>query len=462
MTKYIKLLKNTGSILLGQFASKILTYLLLPIYTYILTTEEYGTYDLLTTTISLIIPIITLDIAEACFRFALDENYDKKEIFSIGFYICLFSAIIAVILYPLLTVIPIFSEYYVFFAFLLVNNAFQSFLMQFIKGCQRVKLYSLVGVINTILLLSLNLLFLLVLHWGLIGYFLAYIISSFLVNIIILFSIKFYKYLISPLKINHNNVKKLLKYSVPMMPNSVCWWVSNASDRYMLQYIIGTSELGIYSVSYKIPTILSVVSSIFLSAWSISAVEDFGTETSKKMYSNIYNSFFCAVSLVTSLLVLLAKPIATVLFQKDFFVAWKCSIFLLFAFLFNSLSSFLGSIYISAKKTNMLFFSTLVSAIVNIILNLVMIPKWGIYGAAIATLISYFFVWVVRAVHSKTIICFHTETIKHIITIVLLFIQIVIMFYEVKYKYLISFFLFVVMLFYNISLITKILKKKNK
>ncbi len=460
MKPYKSLFKNTAFIFLGQFASKILTYLLLPLYTYVLTTEEYGTYDFIVTTISLLLPIVTVDIFEACFRFALDENSSQNQIFSIGMYMVLLSIVIVLLLYPVSIFISILNQYYLLFVLLFASNVINTFLMQFIRGCKKVKLYSVCGCVNTIFLLTFNILFLIVFKFGLPGYFFAYILSGLLTNAIIIVSIRAWKYWLPLNKIEMPLFKRLIKYSVPMMPNSICWWISNSSDKYMLQYMSSTVQLGIYSVSYKIPSALSIVSSIFMSAWSISAVEDFGSDESKKMFSNIYNTFFGVISVATSILILLSKYAAGFIYQKDFFIAWKCSVILLLAFLFNCLSAFLGTVYISAKKTNMAFISTSIAAICNIVLNFLLIPIWDVYGAAIATLVSYIVVWCIRLIHTKRIINFKKDNIKHIISILLLFVEAVVILYQIRYCYLLSVCILTIIIFLNLKIVIQLFRKK--
>ena len=88
-----------------------------------------------------------------------------------------------------------------------------------------------------------------------------------------------------------NLAKEMLRYAIPMMPNSLSWWISNSSDKYIVTWFCGTAVTGIYSVAYKMPSMISVVVQIFYNAWSISAVDGFGSEETLKFYNSIYKKY---------------------------------------------------------------------------------------------------------------------------------------------------------------------------
>ena len=427
MGQYKKLIKNTLVMTIGQFSSKVLSFLLVPLYTSLLSTAEYGTYDLLVTTVTLLTPLLTLTISEGVMRFCLDEKYDPKEILTIGIVVVALGSGVLAISYPIIRHIPAISDYYVWLLLFFTSSNIHLVLTQFLKGINKVKLYATCGVISTAITLVLNIMFLVVFKLGIVGYMLAYILGHSLIIFYILIRIKITKWIINPLKISKQTIKNILKYSCPMIPNSICWWISNSSDKYMVNGLVSTAALGIYSVSYKIPNMMAIFTTIFNSAFQISAVENFGDENSKKFYGNIYQLFSSCNVLVATMLILGSKLLAKLLYQNDFFIAWKASSILIMAFMFNSLAGLLGSVYTSAKKTSMLFYSTIIAALVNILLNITLIPKIGIIGAAIATLISYVCIWIIRLVHSRKILKFKVNYVQNIVSYALMSVEIIMM-----------------------------------
>lgn len=460
MNQYRKLFKNTSLLFVGQFSSKLLTYFLLPIYTYVLTTEEYGTYDLIHVTATLLLPVLTADIFEACFRFAMDRETDKKQVFSWCLIFSEVAIVLALCLYPLI-ILAVGKEYYWMFFLVFTMSVLNTFLMQFVKGCEKLGAYSVFGIIHTGLLIVLNIVFLLVCKWGLYGYFMAHLVAYVIMVLICGIYIKCWRYIVSPSKLHFATLKNMISYSLPMIPNSICWWINNSADKYMVAAFLGNSWVGIYSVSYKVSSALSTVGSLFTSAFSISAIENHESDEAKDIYSQTYNAFFGAILCVASVLITLAPAISTIIFQKDFYAAWRSAIVLIIAFIFYSMAGYLGTIYVAAKKTKVLFFSTIASAVTNIVLNFVFMKYYhlGIYGAGIATSVSYFMIWLIRIIMVGEIIHFGKNTVVHILASIITVTQVFVMIYCDNFKYLICTALTLVVIALNFKSIMKMLKK---
>lgn len=423
--QYKRFASNTLFLTIGSFSSKALSFLLVPLYTSILTTEEYGTYDLIVTTVTLLTPFLTLVIAEGVMRFCLDsQKYNPKDILSIGLLVVGIGSIVFLALYPVFKNIPALENYFLWIlAFFIVSNV-HLVLTQYLKGVNRIRIYTICGVISTFLALTLNILFLVVFDWRITGYMLSYVIAHVLVSIFIMVKIKIWKLLVNPFQIKKSVYDDILKYTVPMVPNSMSWWVSNSSDKYVITWLLSTSALGIYSVAYKIPSLLTVFTGIFTSAFQISAVEDFGSEQSKKFFENMYSMFASLNVSIAVILIIFAKPLAYILFKKEFFAAWESTTILLFAYLFNFLAGILGTVYTSAKKTSFIFTSTIVGALVNIVLNIFLIRIFGILGAAVATLISYMCVWLLRIINVRKILDFNLHLKINILSYLLVIAEI--------------------------------------
>ena len=432
MNKYKKLGKNIALITIGSFASKVLSFFLIPFYTSVLTTNEYGTADLMTTTVNLISPFFTLLISEAIMRYALDRKVDKKQVFTIGVFVTIVGFFIMLIFSPILLMSQELKSFYILFILYYFVTTLHMVISQFVKGIEKVTIYSLSGVFQTLIFIMFNLVFLLGFKIGVIGYLLSLILSNFFTIVFLWIGAKLNDYVIALRKIDRGLFKSMCEYSIPMIPNSISWWISNSSDKYILTFFFGVSLTGIYSVSQKIPSLFATISAIFMGAWQISAVEDFGSKQSCDFYTAVYRKYSSLNNLIVAILILMTKFMAYFLFSKDFYEAWMYTPVLLFAFLFNSMSAFLGSIYTSSKKTKMLFISTIVAAVSNIIVNLFMIPKWGGMGAALATLISYFIVWLIRIIDTKNILKIDIEFRKDIMSYFLIVCEIIILCLEVN------------------------------
>lgn len=413
-----KLLSNTLIFGVGNFSSRILVFFLVPLYARALTTEEYGLVDLIAITINLIIPIFGVNIHEAILRFTLDKESNNKEVISIGIQAMIIG------FFPVVLIVPIIMKflgskiYIMYFLVTYLITGLKNIFSYYARGTEKIKLVVSLGIVDTVLLLGLNLLFLLGLRQGIHGYYYSLIISGSIVIVIYIVKLGIRSSDIF-CKGNKNLRKKMLSYSVPMIPNSLSWWVSNTSDKYILTYFWGVGVNGIYAIAYKIPSLLNTVTSIFMQAWQISAVEEYERQENDN-FSHVYRSFFSINIIVCVSLIICCEFIGKIMFSREFYGAIRFVPILLVAYFFNGLASYLGSIYTASKKTNMLFISTCIGAIVNIVLNIILIPKYGGYGAAIATLVSYFIIWIVRLINTKDIISLKYSKKKTVIEIIFL------------------------------------------
>ena len=392
------LAKNVGILTISNFASKILVFLLVPLYTRVLSTVEVGIYDLVVSTVSLVFPIITLNITDALMRFLMDKSNSKEEVATISIrYVS--GSLLTVLLFlivasriKLLYWIHGF-EVHIFFYYFAI--CFNQYMIQFAKGIEAVTCMAVAGFFGTVIMIVANIVLLLVAKAGLSGFFFANILGQMIPALYLLFHINLWSY-ISCERIDKSLQKEMLVYCVPLIITAVGWWVNSASDKYVVSYFCGVAASGILSVSYKIPAIMNAFQSIFVQAWQISAVKDYGDKKTAEFYGRTFSALNVFMSAACSGLILLAKPIGYMLYQKEFFLAWQYVPFLLIASILNSASGFLGPILAAKKTSKPMAMSAIYGASVNIVSNVVLVVLLGIQGVTIATVISSFIIYWVR------------------------------------------------------------------
>lgn len=218
----------------------------------------------------------------------------------------------------------------------------------------------------------------------------------------------------------------MIVYALPLVMNSVAWWINNASDKYVLTFFCGIAANGIFSVAYKIPTILSTIQGVFYNSWSVSAITEFDKDDSDGFMVNIYTLYSCVSIIGCSVIILLNYPLARILYAKGFFEAWYYVPLLLLGATFNGIALFEGCIFTAVKKTKEVFRTTLIGAVVNTITNILFIWLIGSLGAAVATMLGYFTVWVMRTIHMKGIVKMKVNWKTQIIIIIILSVQCVV------------------------------------
>ena len=395
--RYKYFIKNTGILTISNFSSKILIFLLTPVYTSILTTEEYGFYDLISSSVQLVIPFLTLNIIDGVLRFAMDSDISKKEVISIGLLYILISVIAFAVLLKINEITSFWdslSDYHYIIFVYFVSSVLNQLSTQLAKAMERVKDLAIAGILGTISTIVFNILFLLVIPLHLKGFYIAYTLGQLIPAIYIFIRIKIYRYI--TFQINRKLQKNMLSYSIPLMATTLGWWINGVSDRYVITWICGLDVNGLYSIAYKIPSIMVVFQNLFTQAWTISAIKEFGQDSSNEFYLKMFTYLNGIICMLCSTLLAFSKYIASFLYAKDFYTAWQYTPFLLISCVFNAASGFLGPILSAARNAKAMASSAICGTIVNLILNFILIYFIGPQGAAIATAFSSYVIYICR------------------------------------------------------------------
>ena len=422
---YKYLVKNVGLLTISNFATKILCFFLVPLYTNILTTEEYGTYDLINTTVGLAVPILTLNICDSVMRFSIDKNEDKTSVLSVGIKFFLISCL-AVSAFLLVNdyfgIITIFANYSIYFLMMYITQALFGIINNFVRGIGKIAELAVSGVLSSFVTILCNIIFLIPMHLGIKGYFFATIIGGIVPVIYLSVKIKIWKYIVLR-NIEKETVQRMKKYSIPLIANAVGWWINTVSDRYVVIAFCGLAVNGVYSAASKIPSILNIFQTIFSQAWTLSAVKDYDKKDQNGFFSKMYSMYNALMVVVCSALIVVDKVLAKILYAKDFYEAWKYAPFLMIAIVFGALVGYLGGIFSAVKESEIFAQSTVVGAVVNIILNLILVPFIGALGAAIATAVSYIIVWIFRLYHTKRFMDIKINILRNVISYIILIVQ---------------------------------------
>ncbi|OUP08486.1 polysaccharide biosynthesis protein [Collinsella sp. An2] len=417
-----------GLMTLNNFSSKILSFLLVPLYTSVLTTGEYGTYDLYTTTAFLLIPVLSTCISDGVLRYTLDSENNPSDVLAIGIRVSLracFLAFILVIVNSAVKLLPVFNEYPLMFLLYFVTCLMSDVLTQFARGLERIFDVAIAGILSSLATVSLNILLLVVFDFGIRGYFIAGC-SAFAITIIYLtFRLRLWRYI--NVRVSSALSIEIQKYSAPLILNQISWWINNASDRYIVTFFCGAAVNGVYSVAYKIPSLLSVFQTIFNQAWTISAVKELGDEGGD-FVTSIYRLYNCGMVVLCSMLIMFDKPIASILFAKDFYDAWEYAPFLLLSVVFGSLSTLLGGLFTALKDSKLIAKTTALGAALNIVFSLGLVYLFGAIGAAISTTISYAVVWLIRLREAKKAVRIQVSLARDVFSYVALLVQSIVLF----------------------------------
>lgn len=402
MERNKRLLKTTIIYFIGTFGSKLLVFFLMPIYAAHLSTEQFGAVNLVTNLVPLIGPVFTLQVTETIFRFLCTSKSDieKKQYISNTFIIYLFGVLTFLIIYIPISIITKFEYPYLFILYF-VFNYLSMYLQQVLRGMKKNIDYSITGIVSTLIQLIINILLIKYIHER--SILVATIVGAIVIAIYSFIRIKFYKYIDVTL-FNKKIIKDMLKYSLPLVPNQISWWLNGTAGLYILKYFCGVSATGLVSFANKFPTLIMTVNSIFLMAWTENSIYEFESKDKDEYYSKNLQNF-------TKFLILLAAillPIVKIYYELFINETYKISsllVPLMFVSMgFNAVATFMGTIYTASMKTRGAFNTTVIAAVTNIIFTIILIPIIGIYGYVIANIFSYVVFYAVRKVSIGKII----------------------------------------------------------
>ena len=422
MNRYQTLAANTALISIGTFGSKLLAFLMVRFYTGYLTPAEYGTADLVTQTANLLIPVASLDIAEGVFRFVADRHEQRAEAFTIGVCTTLFGAAMLLAALPLLRALTGERQLGSLLAAFIIAACAHALCAQFIRAEGHTALYALQGLFNTALYLALNVLFLAVFRWGVMGYLLSTVVADCMSTLFLVCKEKLWRrFCLSP---SLTLWRRILSYCIPLIPAAIFWWIMGVSDRYMVKWFLGSEANGIYAVAYKIPTILTILASVFMDAWQLSAIAESGDrQVHLRFYSRVWDAFSSVVLFGAGGIIALSPLLIRLLADEPYYEAWQYIPLLTLSMVAAAFSNFMGSVYVVTKKSSASFWTSLIGALVNIGLNLWLIPKIGIQGAAAATFASCLAVFLIRTVSARRFLPFSLSGRKLTLGIAALLVQ---------------------------------------
>lgn len=390
MSKSREFAKNTLILLLGKFTTQFMSLLLLPLYTSKLSTGDYGAVDLIQSYIALLVPVLTLRMDSATFRFLVDcrQSPEKtKKAISNVLFILMWSVIVASIVAVTIASFVTFSNSFWVVLNLLILMV-SGVTLQILRGTGKLSQYALASVITGVSTLVMNVILIALLDHGAVSILISSSFANTICIVFVFFAAKLYKNFSFSL-VSKRILKEYLKFSVPMIPNSLSWWVVNVSDRTIIRIFLGAAANGIYTVSCKFSSILNSVFSIVNVSWQESASLHIDDRDRDVFFTKMINQLLIFFSSI-ALLILVAIPIFyDFLIGEQYWESYDFIPVLLYANSWNVLISLIGGIYVAKKETKAIAITTALSAAINILVDLVLINFIGLHAATISTLVAY-------------------------------------------------------------------------
>ena len=402
MNKKKQLAKNTLIIFMGKVCTQLISFLLLPLYTGCLSTKEYGLVDLIQTYVTLLVPIITLELEMSVFRYLIDsrgKEQDNKKVLSNNFAVLIFGLLIFSIFYVIFTSFVHIPYRWLILIDIIVCTCSGNFL-QVSRGFGRTLDYSISCIITGVATIISNIILLVGFNFGADGMIISMAVANGLCSLYLFFRLKLYSYIDFKLT-DKKLIREMNKYSIPLIPNGVSWWIVNVSDRSIITFVLGNAANGLYAVSNRFPTIISSLLGVFNLSWSESAALHINAEDRDEFFSDVTNTVVKLFSCLGVGMIACMPFVFPILVNAKFNEAFDYIPYLVLGSIFNVLICIYSGVYIAKKLTKQVAITAVLGAIINILINIVFIKYIGLYAAALSTAISYFIMMLYRHLDLK-------------------------------------------------------------
>lgn len=402
------IVKNTIIFSIGNFGSKILSFVMVLVYTHYITTSALGYYDLILTTVSLIQPLVTMAFDEGIYRWMIDDSYrDKRTIVATCLKATFLTTIGAIVALFLLN-IKFHFQYVLLIALYLASVVLYAMFLNAVRGLSNNRLYAESGVLNSVAMLLLEIVGLVVFNMGVEALLIANLASNFIAISYIYVKQRDLHGILRE-SFDKSLAKKIFNYSMPLVPNQISWWIVNSSDRYIILFFLGTSFNGIYSVSNKFPTIITTITGVIYLALQQTIIKEYNSIDRDDFYSKTFKNYYVLLFCLVICAIPATKVIILWFVSKSYIDAWKFIGSLYMSTIFSALSSFLGIGYQISRETKRSVSSTVAAAVVNIGVNVALIQSVGLHAASFSTFVAYLFLFIIRIIHSKKYFCLHVK-----------------------------------------------------
>ena len=412
-SKNSALVKGTLIYAIGNLGTKFLNFLIVPLYTFFIEPEALGDYDLLITTVSLLSPLLTMRISDAAYRWIIKEEPGHEDCVSASYFLLIRNALVAALaIIAINFFIPIWSCYY--FVVILICDRLLECTQKILRGYKNQKLFAISGLFHTVVFVGLNFLRIVVFHEGVEAILQGTVISV-LLTILLIFICE--PRLRKAIHFGHYNQlqKQMLKYSAPLVPESLAWWVMSASDRYVIRLILGPVANGIYAVAYKFPTILQTIFTMFNNAWTDMALAQMQKGKAEEKYTSaLFEKMYMLSFEACFVLIPVTKLFTANLLGEKYQEASIYIGFLYVGAVFQGLSAFCSIGYLQDKKTKGAALTSIYGAVINLAVDIAVMYFIGLFAASISTFLGFFVMWLVRLHDTKESFSIHINIRKFI------------------------------------------------
>lgn len=380
-----------GIYAIGNLGSKVITFLMVPLYThYVKNTADFGYYDICLTVVFLLMPFVTLQLRDGAFRFLIDspDDENKKQVVTTTYKILVTTILLSFLI--TLSVSLLYPVRHIWLVLvLLIAMSVQEVVSQVFRGLGNNKAFITVGILSAFFIGIFSLMFVVWLGMGIKGVFIANILARFTAILAVELRIRTLRRYFNIALNVRSTTREILRYSMPLLPGSLCWWLTGSSDRWFIQEYLGLDVNGVYAVAVRFVSILQTLALIFYQAWQETAILQYKSPDRNKFFSQVLNNYIIVLCFLFVGFCFTLKMfygwIVDINYQGSlpyiFPLAISTSIFAIVAYFDMG--------YQCAKDTKRTLPAIILSAIINVALNFILVKRFGVFGVISTLIVTY-------------------------------------------------------------------------
>ncbi len=386
-----KFMKDIGVYAIGNIGSKLITFLMVPMYTYFVhDTSDFGYYDICLAVCLLLIPFVTLQLRDGAFRFLLDCDSDTQRKRIVTFVSRTMVSTMSLTL-VIAGAMALFTniQYLGYAVGLLIAMSLQEVYSQVFRGLGNNRAFVAVGILSALGIGVFSILFVAGLGWGIKGIFLANIIARILALIVVEARVRLItchtSWKIDSRQVAHD----IIRYTLPLLPGSLCWWLTGSSDRLFISHFLGLDVNGVYAVAIRFTGIIYTLAIIFYQAWQETAILQYNSPDRDSFFSKMFNSYIFLLAGILVGYVFMLKVNYGWLVASEYRESLNFIYPLGLSAVIFAIAAFFDMGYQCAKDTKRTLPAIVLAAIVNVALNFTLIKPLGVYGVILTLLVTY-------------------------------------------------------------------------
>lgn len=411
MSRNTNLIKNTSFVVIGSLGSKIMGFIMLPLYTHWLSPSEFGIADMISTYALLLLNVVACDISDAIFVFPVGKELeDVKRYYSSGFIFQIFCAAICALVFYIIGCFSVNNTFFIYIWFIygvLITSLFQKYTQDFCRAIKKMSVFSYTGIIQSVSLACMSFLF--IPQMKLKGFILATVLSNLLTASFTFIYSNSYSYL-SLHKFDLSYLKEMLRYSLPLIPTALTWWLISSLNRPLMEEYCGVFTIGLFAVAQKFPSLINMIFNFFQQAWVVTVLEEFRKVDFAAYYNKMFRIIFSIQVLGCIILTIFSKYLLKYFTSDKYESAWVYIPILSLSVLFSNTSAFCGTVFTACKKSKYILYSVIIGGMVALLANFLLIPTFNIWGACFAICLSHAACTICRIIMSSKIVNFENTS----------------------------------------------------